>query len=444
MENHEIKGDRDAQRLYNLIWKRTIASQMADAELEKTTVDILISSRDEKLVAKGEVIKFEGLSTYTETLEEETEEGESLLPPMTSGQELMLEKMLATQKFTRPSARYTEASLVRKLEELGIGRPSTYAPTISTVQKREYVEKKDKEGVERVYIESVLENGKVIRTEKTESVGAERNKLFPTDLGILVTDFLTKNFPQILDYHFTANVEEQFDEIAIGKVEWQKMIDGFYKPFHEHLVKTTETAQKVTGERFLGNDPKSGEPIKVMMGRYGPMVVLGETLDPKEAKNNPDAKKPKFAGLLKEQNMQDITLEEALKLFALPKNVGTYRDDEVVIGVGRFGPYVRNNSKFYSIPKGTEALSVTLEDAIQIILNKEKSDEENGPKIIKDFPEHKVQVLNGRYGPYIKKGTNNYKIPKDMEAEALELEDVLSIIGNSEPTKGRRKFTRKN
>ena len=442
MENHDIDFENDGKRLYKLIWKRTMASQMADAELEKTIVDINISTTSEKMVAKGEIIKFDGfLKVYTEALEDVKDDDATLLPPLKTGQSLDLIDMQAAQKFSKPSARYTEASLVKKLEELGIGRPSTYAPTISTVQKRAYVEKKDKEGVERKFIQYDLKNKKIERRELTEMYGAERQKLFPTDLGFLVTDFLTKNFPQILDYNFTASVEEQFDEIAIGKIDWHKMIDDFYKPFHEHLKMTTQTAQKVTGERFLGNHPQTGEPVKVMMGRYGPMVVLGETVDPKELKNNPEAKKPKFAGLLKTQNMQDITLEEALKLFELPKNIGTYRDGEVVVGIGRFGPYVRNNSKFYSLPKGTEAVTLTLEEAIQIIDEKDLKDKN---KLIHDFPEQEIQVLNGLYGAYIKKGKDNYKIPKDKTAADLTLEDVLSIVANTEPSgKGKRRFAKK-
>lgn len=438
MENEVIHAGHDEKRLYDLIWKRTMASQMADAELEKTTVNIEISTRPETLVAKGEVIRFDGfLKLYTETTEDDGEEGSSLLPPLKAGDDLTLTEMTATQKFTRPAARYTEASLVKKLEELGIGRPSTYAPTISTVQKRGYVEKKDKEGSDREYVQFTLKNKKIDKKVLHENTGAEKQKLFPTDLGILVTEFLIDNFPSILDYHFTANVEEQFDEIAVGKVEWQHMIDAFYKPFHEHLVKTEQTAQKVTGERYLGAYPGTGEPVKVMMGKFGPMVVMGDTKD-KES-----TVKPRFAGLLKDQNMQTITLEEAIKLFELPKTIGTYRDDDLVIGIGRFGPYVRNANKFYSIPKNMEPLSVSAADAISIIEEKEKSDKERGPKVIKEFPEHEIQVLRGPYGPYVKKGKSNYRIPKDQVAENMSLEDILNLIENTQPTaKGKRRFNR--
>jgi len=441
MSAEEVHADFDEKRLYKLIWKRTMASQMADAELEKTIVDIDISTRKEKLISKGEVIIFDGfLKLYTEALDDEKDEDATLLPPLKVGQSLSLQEISATQKFSKPAARYTEASLVKKLEELGIGRPSTYAPTISTIQKRGYVEKKDKDGVERQIVQFQIKNNQVVRSVLAENFGAERQKLFPTDLGILVTQFLTQHFPEILDYHFTANVEEQFDEIAIGKIKWPKMIDEFYKPFHAHLLKTTETAQKVTGERLLGAHPETGESITVMMGKYGPMVVMGERLDPKEAKNNPDAKKPKFAGLLKTQNMQELTLEEAIKLFELPKKIGDYRDSEVVVGIGRFGPYVRNNNKFYSLPKGTEAISLTLEEALKIIDEKDNKDQN---KLIMEFPEHEIQVLNGLYGAYIKKGKSNYKIPKDKVAKELTLEDILTIVETTEPSvKGKRRFTK--
>ncbi len=445
MSAEEVKVDYDEARLYKLIWKRTMASQMADAELEKTIVDINISTRKEKLISKGEVIIFDGfLKLYTEALEDEKDEDATLLPPLKVGQDLLLIDMFATQRFSKPSARYTEASLVKKLEELGIGRPSTYAPTISTVQKRGYVEKKDKEGVERQVVQFELKADEkpqqVSRKILKENFGAERMKLFPTDLGILVSQFLTLHFPQILDYNFTASVEEQFDEIAIGKIKWPKMIDDFYQPFHKLLLQTKETAQKVTGERILGVHPTTGEPIKVLMGKYGPMVVMGETLDPKEAKKNPDAKKPKFAGLLKTQNIADLTLEDALKLFELPKKIGDYRDTDVIVGIGRFGPYVKNNGKFYSLPKGTEAALLTLEEAINIITEKDIKDQN---KLIMEFPEHEIQVLNGLYGAYIKKGKSNYKIPKDKVAADLTLEDILSIVANTEPSvKGKRRFTK--
>jgi DNA topoisomerase-1 len=438
MENDKINAGNDEQRLYKLIWTRTMASQMADALLEKTSITIDISTRSEVFIAKGEVVKFEGfLKLYTDSKEEinNDDEESTIIPPLQIGQELTLLNMQATQRFSKAAPRYTEASLVKKLEELGIGRPSTYAPTISTVQKRGYVEKKDKEGVERKYIQFVLQDAKVDKHLLSEITGAEKAKLFPTDLGILVNSFLTKNFPKILDFHFTASVEDQFDEIAEGKINWQEMIDGFYKPFHENLVDIQKHAEKVTGERFLGNHPETNEPVKVMMGKYGPMVVVGETLDPKDAKNNPDSKKPKFAGLLKTQNLATITLDEALQLFQLPKTIGQYKDIDMVAGIGRFGPYIRYNGKFYALPKGLEPLSVTVEQAIQVI---DEKDHKDANKKLHDWPEHDIQVLNGRYGPYIKKGTENFKIPKDKTAVNLTVQEVLEIIGNSEPT-GRKK-----
>ncbi|MBC8047038.1 MAG: type I DNA topoisomerase, partial [Fimbriimonadaceae bacterium] len=446
MENEEISAGYDEQRLYKLIWRRTMASQMSDAVLEKTTVTIDISTRKETLLAKGEVIKFDGfLKLYTETVEDENADDEEsgIIPPLEPGQDLVLASMSATQRFSKASARFTEASLVKKLEELGIGRPSTYAPTISTIQKRGYVEKKDKDGIDRKYVQFVLHDKKVEKQILSEITGAEKSKLFPTDLGILVNEFLTKNFPKILDYNFTANVEGQFDEIAEGKIVWPKMIDDFYKPFHENLLDIQKNAVKVTGERILGTHPETGDPVKVMMGRYGPMVVVGETLDPKEAKNNPDAKKPKFAGLLKSQNLQSITLEEALSLFQLPKIIGKYNDIDMVAGVGRFGPYIRYNSKFYSLPKGMEPLSVTVDEAIEIINAKDHKD---ANVKINEWPEQEIQVLNGRYGPYIKKGKDNFKIPKGREAKELSLDDVLEIINSTQPTdksKGRSKRVKK-
>lgn len=433
-ENEEISGGFDEQRLYKLIWRRTMASQMSDAILEKTVVNIEISTRKEELVAKGEVIKFDGfLKIHTESTEDDNNdnEDESIIPPLVVGQELELNEMTAVQRFTKAGARFTEASLVKKLEELGIGRPSTYAPTISTVQKRGYVEKKDKDGVERKYVMLKLAHKKIEKQELTEITGTEKAKLFPTDLGILVNEFLTKNFPKILDYNFTASVEGQFDEIAEGKINWPKMIDDFYKPFHDNLLDTQKNAEKVTGERQLGIHPETGEPVKVMMGRFGPMVVVGETLDPKEAKNNPDAKKPKFAGLLKSQNLATITLEEALSLFQLPKTIGKYNDIDMVAGVGRFGPYVRYNNKFYSLPKGVEPLSVTAEEAIDIINIK---DDKDANKTIHNWEEQNIQVLNGRFGPYIKKEKENFKIPKGKIAKDLTLDEVLEIINNTQPT----------
>ncbi|MBI1191718.1 MAG: type I DNA topoisomerase [Bacteroidetes bacterium] len=416
----------DEERLYKLIWQRTIASQMADAEFERTTVRINISTRPEELAAKGEVVIFDGfLKVYAEgTDEEPSEEMEGLLPPLKLNQALQLDKMNATERFSKPAARYTEASLVRKLEELGIGRPSTYAPTISTIQKREYVVKGDREGEVRPY--QVLElsgKGAIERRTETEVTGKEKAKLFPTDIAILVNSFLTEHFAQVLDYHFTARIEKQFDEIAEGETDWTKMIDGFYRPFHKHIQETMETAERVTGQRLLGPDPKSGKPVYARMGRYGPMVQVGET---------EDEEKPRFAKIVGELSLQTITLEQAMNLLALPRTLGTFRDDDLVIGSGRFGPYVRNAGKFYSIPRDEDPRTVTEERALEIIEAKEESDRQ---KFIMAFDEHDIQVLNGRWGPYIKQGKNNYKIPKDVDPATLTLEQCQEII--SAPPKAR-------
>lgn len=430
MEAQDIEAGNDEKRLYKLIWRRTLASQMSDAELEKTIVTIDVSSRPEQFLAKGEVILFDGfLKLYTESKDDDNEtEDDSIIPPLKVQDSLSPVEITATERFTRPAPRYTEASLVRKLEELGIGRPSTYAPTISTIQKREYVIKQDKEGVERKYKQLVLVGKEVNHKILTEITGAEKSKLFPTDLGMLVTKFLMENFMTILDYNFTASVEEQFDEIAIGKIDWPKMIGDFYHPFHKTLEETQKTAQRVTGERQLGVDPDSGLPVSVRMGKYGPIAVIGDMQ--KEDK-------PRFAGLLKNQNMQTITLEEALELFKLPKQVGEYEEKEVVAAVGRFGPYIRWNNKFYSIPKHLEPISISLDEAIGLI--KEK-DEKDANKLIHEWPEQEIQVLNGRYGPYIKRGKENYRIPKGVKAESLTLNAVEEIISTNQPTgKGKSK-----
>lgn len=433
MDAQEIDAGNDEKRLYKLIWRRTLASQMSDAELEKTNVTIDISTRPEKFSAKGEVVIFDGfLKLYTESKDDDAEqEDDSIIPPLKVQDNLLPAEISATERFSRPSARYTEASLVRKLEELGIGRPSTYAPTISTVQKREYVIKQDREGLERKYTHLAVEGKEVKKKVLTEITGAEKSKLFPTDLGMLVTQFLIENFSSILDYNFTANVEEQFDEIAIGKINWPKMIGDFYFPFHKHLEETEKTAERVTGERQLGVDPDTGLPVSVRMGKYGPIAVIGDTQ--KE-------EKPKFAGLLKTQNMQSITLEEALELFKLPKTVGVYEEKEVIAAIGRFGPYVRWNGKFYSIPKHYEPISISLEESIGLIKAK---DEKDANKIINEWPEQELQVLNGRYGPYIKKGKENYRLPKGTVAETLSLDEVNEIIANNKPTGGGKSKSKK-
>ncbi|MEZ5172943.1 MAG: type I DNA topoisomerase [Bacteroidia bacterium] len=432
------KSDTQENRLYELIWKRTIASQMADAEIEKTIVKISISGLSEQLEALGEVVVFDGfLKVYSESFDDnvsdETEEA-TLLPPVEKGQQLMLQEMTATQKFSSPPPRYTEASLVKKLEELGIGRPSTYAPTISTIQKRNYVVKEEREGTPRKYKVITLSGGTVTPTEKTEITGHEKNKLFPTDIGIVVNDFLMDNFPRIMDFNFTANVEKEFDEIAEGMMDWTKMIDNFYRPFIENVSQTLEQSERATGIRLLGQDPKSGKNIYVRIGRYGPLAQIGENEDEEKS----------FANLRQGQRLETISLEDALELFKLPRKLDKFEEKEITVGTGRFGPYVLHASKFYSIPKGEDPLEVTTERAIEIIQAKRKADAE---KVIRVFEgtDPLIQVLNGRWGPYISKGKENFKIPKDKDPKSLSLADCEAIIADdsSKPKKVVRKKSSK-
>ncbi len=428
-DNDSAGDEYDQERLYELIWKRAVASQMSEAQLEKTTAKIDISTNDAELTANGEVIKFDGfLKLYIESTDDEPDEKEDskMLPPLAEGQKLDLQRMNAMQRFSRPPARYNEASLVRRLEELGIGRPSTYAPTITTIQKREYVVKQSKEGVERAYELLTLENETVSQQHLTEKTGVEKNKLFPTDTGILVNDFLVEYFKEVLDYGFTAQIEKQFDEIADGQKEWPAMITEFYDPFHTTVEKTLEIAERVTGERVLGTDPKSGRELLVRMGRYGAMAQIGR---------QDDEEKPVFAGLLKDQSIESITLEEAIDLFKLPRTVGEFEEKEVVAAIGRFGPYVRHDGKFVSIPKDLDPLAITLDQSIELILKKREAD---ANKYIHVYEESDIQVLNGRYGPYIKQGRNNYKIPKGTEPKDLTEEACKEIIEKNPPT-GRRK-----
>lgn len=423
---HELSGDYNEERLYGLIWKRAIASQMASAELEKTTVKIGISTNDEHFRATGEVLKFDGfIKVYTEGNDEEAgEEKSGILPPLTVGQKLQLESIKATERFSNHPPRYTEASLVKKLETLGIGRPSTYAPTISTVQKRGYVEKKDREGVERSYRYLELENDEVTAVTKTEITGAEKKKLFPTDIGIVVTGFLLEHFANVMDYGFTAEAEKEFDSIAQGQREWNDMISKFYGPFKENVDHTIEESGRATGERLLGVDPKSGKNIYARIGRFGPMVQMGES---------DDEEKPKFAKINGDNSITSITLEEALELFKLPRQLGEFEEKVVTIGVGRFGPYVRHNNKFVSLGK-IDPHEINLDQAVELILAKREAD---ANKIIKQFPENEdIQVLNGRWGPYIKHGKKNVKIPKDVEPKELTLEDCLKLSENA-PAKSR-------
>lgn len=431
MDKQRIAGNSAEQRLYDLIWKRTIASQMSEALLEKTTATIDISTSTYKFIASGEVLLFDGfLKVYHESTDDENEEAsKDLLPPIKAGQVLQAKEIVASERFTQRPSRYTEASLVKKLEELGIGRPSTYAPTISTILNRGYVLKEDREGLERRYIQLVLKKGTISKEQKVEITGAEKAKLFPSDIGIVVNDFLVEYFTDILSYNFTATVEKDFDEIAEGKLDWTKMLDSFYKPFHQNVEKTLEVSEYSKGERILGIDPKSGKQVSVRIGRFGPIAQLGETSEANE--------KPQYAGLLKGQLIETITLEEALSLFKLPRSVGFYEEKEVVIGVGRFGPYVRHASKFVSLKKDDDPLTISLERSIELIEENRKKERERVIKTYGEEPE--LQVLNGRWGPYLFYKGDNYKLPKGTNAEALTLEECMKIITEQTPTNARRK-----
>jgi DNA topoisomerase I len=414
--------DADTKRLYELIWKRTIASQMADAELEKTIAKISISTNKQELTAQGEVMKFDGfLKVYIEDKDDDDaseEDTEGMLPPLAVGQILSLNELKAVERFTRPAPRYTEASLVKKLEELGIGRPSTYAPTISTILKRGYVEKRDKEGVLRDYRILVLKQDQISKKTEQETTGAERSKLFPTDLGLVVTDFLKEYFADIMDYGFTAKIEEEFDEIAEGKKKWTKIIDTFYKPFKIDVEKTLETAERIKGERELGIDAASGKKIVARMGRYGPMVQIGDVND---------EEKPRFAKLKSTQSIETINVDEAMELFRLPRNLGQFENEDVTVSIGRFGPFIAHNKQFFSLNKENDPYTITLEEAIPIVEEKRKAKEE---RTIKVFEKEKIQVLRGPYGPYIKQGLRNYKLTKEQQERAADLtiEEVKQII----------------
>jgi DNA topoisomerase I len=417
MENTTVE-DADCKRLYELIWKRTMACQMAEAETEKTIARINISTNNEELTAQGEVLKFDGfLKVYREDRdddEEFEEDQEGMLPPLTVGMALPFTEMKAVERFSRPLPRFTEASLVKKLEELGIGRPSTYAPTISTILKRGYVEKKDREGVKREYRVLQLKNDKISSVTENENTGAEKSKLFPSDLGLVVTDFLKKYFDDIMDYGFTARIEEEFDEVAEGKMKWNKMIDDFYLPFKKDVDKTIETAERASGERELGNDPESGRPIIARMGRYGPMVQIGVS---------EDEEKPRYAKLKQNQSIETITLDEALELFKLPLTLGEYEGQEVSVNIGRFGPYVKFGEQFISIPRGEEPLDVDLERAIQLITEKQIAD---APVAV--FEDKPVTKGKGRFGPYIKWNDMFINVPKRYNFDALTKADIKELI----------------
>ena len=441
ISNVEAGSSSQEKKLYELIRKRTIACQMADAELERTTISVGISGQTERFVAVGEVISFEGfLQVYMESNDDDTEKEQEngLLPPVKLHEILSLKDIVATERFTQRPPRYTEASLVRRLEELGIGRPSTYAPTIQTIQNREYVVKGDKEGVERAYTVVSLSKGKIEEAEKTETVGADRNKLMPTDIGTVVNDFLMEYFPDVLDYNFTASVEKEFDSVAEGELVWTKAIDKFYKIFHPIVEATAavKTEHKV-GERELGIDPKSGNPVFVKIGRYGPVVQIGAAhADDKEAP------KPQFASLMKGQSIDTITLEEALKLFDLPRTVGEYEGKVMGAAVGRFGPFIRHDGKFVSIPKDLNPLTITAEEAIALIEGKRVKDEQRFIKKFEEDPE--MEILKGRFGPYISYQKANYRIPKTVtDPTILTLEDCKKIIAEAGEKPAAKKTTRK-
>ncbi len=430
--NHDINGTAQEKRLYNLIYKRTIASQMADAELERTIVNIDIKGRDEAFVAEGEVIKFDGfLNVYIESSDDDAaREDIHMLPKLSKGEHTTAVEVLASQRCTQHPQRYTEASLVHRLEELGIGRPSTYAPTISTIQQREYVVRGESKGEKREYEVIVLKGGRITTRSRSEQVGNEKGKLLPTDTGMVVNDFLMEYFPSIIDYNFTAKVEQSFDEIAGGHDAWSDDIKTFYTDFHPEIERVSNLRlEHKVGERMLGTDPATGKPVSVKIGRYGPLVQLGSA---------DDGNKPRFASLLKEQSVATITLEEALKLFELPRNLGEYEGKEVIVASGRFGPYIKHDGKYVSIPKHIDPKSISIEEAILLINAKREGD---AKKVLLSFDEEpELQVLDGRYGPYIAYKGKNYKIPRKTDAGTLTLEACRAIVADEgNASKSRRK-----
>ena len=439
INNHDIDGTAQEKRLYSLIWKRTIASQMSDAEIEKTSIEIQPSTRAEHFVASGEVITFDGfLKVYIEGRDDDNaeESNEMILPPLAVGDVLTSTDIVATQRFTQQPPRYTEASLVKKMEELGIGRPSTYAPTISTIQQREYVEKSVKSVEKREFSVLTLKNGKISAKIKTENTGTESGKLMPTDIGVVVNNFLIEYFPNILDYNFTATVEEKFDDIAEGKLKWDNEIKDFYTEFHPEVDKAMNLRlEHKVGERLLGNEPATGKPVSVKIGRFGPLVQIG---------GGEGDEKPQFASLLKGQSVNTITLEDALKLFEFPRVIGEFEGVDVVVAIGRFGPYIKHDNKFVSIPKDIAPAAISLEEAQELILEKREAEIK---KVVKTFDEDdKLQILNGRYGVYIAYDKSNYKIPKTVKEPAtLSYEECMNIVNSQEtkPKKAVRKTTRK-
>ena len=419
LDQHSIKGTSDERRLYELIWKRTIASQMADAQVERTNVNISVSTNDKQFVATGEAILFDGfLKVYRESYDDApSEEDAAILPPIEVGIVLDMDKMEAQQRYTRPPFRYNEASLVKKMEELGIGRPSTYAPTISTIQKREYVSKGDVKGVSQEYQIITLKNNKISEKKGKETIGSEKGKLMPTDIGVLVNKFLLQYFESIIDYNFTANVEKEFDQIEEGQREWNAMIRDFYQGFHNQVVSTTENSGKFSGEKLLGVDPATGKNVYVKVGRFGPVAQIGDT---------ESEEKPRFAGLKKDMSIDSVTLEEVLKLFDFPRILGEYEGKEITVAVGRFGPYIRHDNKFYSLAKTDNPALVEYDRAVEIINEKRQKDLDN---IILTFDhDPDMRVLNGRFGPYIAYKKSNYKIPKGTEPSSLTYEQCMAIV----------------
>ncbi len=432
MSNETVEGTAQEKRLYELIWKRTIASQMADAIMEKTTVTIGISTAEEKFLATGEVIIFDGfLKVYIESTDDDNsnaENGGSIIPPLQAKEKIELSSVTATERFTQRPPRFTEASLVKSLEDLGIGRPSTYAPTISTIQNRNYVVKEDRPGVERSFDVITLKNGTISEKTNTEITGVEKSKLFPTDIGMVVNDFLIDNFEQIMDYNFTARVEADFDDIAEGKKAWSEMIGKFYKPFHKKVEQAIESSERQKGERILGTDPKTGKQVSVKIGRFGPIAQLGEATEGGE--------KPQFSSLRSGQILETITLEEALELFKLPRDLGEFENSKVTVGLGKFGPYIRHNNKFVSLSKDDDPYEVALDRAVELIDAKREKDKKAVIQVFDEEPD--LKVLNGRWGPYISFKNKNYKIPRKTEAEKLTLEDCMQIIENAPEPKSKR------
>ena len=421
-EKNEIDGTAQEKRLYDLIWKRAIASQMSKAQIERTLATVAISSMNETFTATGEVLKFDGfLKVYLESTDDEgDDENSKMLPPLKVGENLSLINIDATERFTRPAPRYTEASLVKKLEELGIGRPSTYAPTIGTVQKRGYVVKEDREGKERNFTVLFFENNNISRSVKSEKFGSEKSKLFPSDIGMVVTDFLAKHFENIMDYGFTASVEEEFDKIARGQLVWNNMIAKFYTPFHKEVVETSENAERQNAVRVIGVDPESGKPVSVKVGKYGPYAQIGENSDDE----NPE--KPRYASLRSGQLIETITLDEAMDLFKLPRVIGQYEDKDMKAAIGRFGPYIVHSSVFTTIPKTDDVYTITAERAIELIEEKRLKD---ANKLIKVFAEDEnLKLLNGRWGPYLAYGKDNYKLPKGSDATILTFEECIKLV----------------